>query len=178
MFFFFKQKTAYEIMPSLVGSEMCIRDSLWRGSKDGFDLSPANGQGALGGIAFILAENAGAGKGEANVWHVLNHIVGDAVVAALGNVDAHGMPVNLSAMAYPVVGDLIIVVDVLGTGAITGEGDSMLAEVRKFVALDAVALTVEIESHTIAAAVKKFAAFDDTALRTMQANEPVGLVDQ
>src|SRR5450756_92207 len=26
-FFFFKQKTAYEIMPSLVGSEMCIRDA-------------------------------------------------------------------------------------------------------------------------------------------------------
>ena len=25
---FFKQKTAYEIMPSLVGSEMCIRDSV------------------------------------------------------------------------------------------------------------------------------------------------------
>src|SRR5665648_1298662 len=25
-FFFFKQKTAYEIMPSLVGSQMCIRD--------------------------------------------------------------------------------------------------------------------------------------------------------
>src|SRR5659263_768163 len=30
-FFFFKQKTAYEIMPSLVGSEMCIRDSPHRG---------------------------------------------------------------------------------------------------------------------------------------------------
>ena len=29
-FFFFKQKTAYEIMPSLVGSEMCIRDSVMR----------------------------------------------------------------------------------------------------------------------------------------------------
>ena len=28
-FFFFKQKTAYEIMPSLVGSEMCIRDRVW-----------------------------------------------------------------------------------------------------------------------------------------------------
>ena len=28
LFFFFKQKTAYEIMPSLVGSEMCIRDRL------------------------------------------------------------------------------------------------------------------------------------------------------
>src|SRR5428012_25721 len=27
VFFFFKKKTAYEIMPSLVGSEMCIRDS-------------------------------------------------------------------------------------------------------------------------------------------------------
>ena len=27
--FFFKQKTAYEIMPSLVGSEMCIRDSTY-----------------------------------------------------------------------------------------------------------------------------------------------------
>src|SRR5659263_705614 len=28
-FFFFKQKTAYDIMPSLVGSEMCIRDRLY-----------------------------------------------------------------------------------------------------------------------------------------------------
>src|SRR5428012_7363 len=28
VFFFFKQKTAYEIMPSLVGSEMCIRDRI------------------------------------------------------------------------------------------------------------------------------------------------------
>ena len=26
LFFFFKQKTAYEIRLSLVGSEMCIRD--------------------------------------------------------------------------------------------------------------------------------------------------------
>eukprot|EP01015_Nassula_variabilis_P033681 TRINITY_DN813_c0_g1_i3.p2 TRINITY_DN813_c0_g1~~TRINITY_DN813_c0_g1_i3.p2 ORF type:complete len:102 (-),score=39.81 TRINITY_DN813_c0_g1_i3:107-412(-) len=28
-FFFFKQKTAYEISACLVGSEMCIRDSYW-----------------------------------------------------------------------------------------------------------------------------------------------------
>ena len=28
MFFFFKQKTAYEILSGLVGSEMCIRDSI------------------------------------------------------------------------------------------------------------------------------------------------------
>ena len=29
MFFFFKQKTAYEMLRSLVGSEMCIRDRLY-----------------------------------------------------------------------------------------------------------------------------------------------------
>ena len=29
IFFFFKQKTAYEISACLVGSEMCIRDRLW-----------------------------------------------------------------------------------------------------------------------------------------------------
>ena len=29
MIFFFKQKTAYELLRSLVGSEMCIRDSAW-----------------------------------------------------------------------------------------------------------------------------------------------------
>ena len=27
LFFFFKQRTAYEMLGSLVGSEMCIRDS-------------------------------------------------------------------------------------------------------------------------------------------------------
>ena len=27
VYFFFKQKTAYEMLRSLVGSEMCIRDS-------------------------------------------------------------------------------------------------------------------------------------------------------
>jgi len=32
LFFFFKQKTAYEIRLSLVGSEMCIRDS-YRGER-------------------------------------------------------------------------------------------------------------------------------------------------
>ena len=35
MFFFFKQKTAYEMLRSLVGSEMCIRDSWYgRGAAD------------------------------------------------------------------------------------------------------------------------------------------------
>ena len=36
--FFFKQKTAYEIMPSLVCSEMCIRDRTCRALDEGFDL--------------------------------------------------------------------------------------------------------------------------------------------
>ena len=29
VFFFFKQKTAYEMLRSLVGSEMCIRDRVY-----------------------------------------------------------------------------------------------------------------------------------------------------
>ena len=37
-FFFFKQKTAYEMLRSLVGSEMCIRD---RGLPDAPDRDPA-----------------------------------------------------------------------------------------------------------------------------------------
>ena len=35
-FFFFKQKTAYEIGVRLVGSEMCIRDSLLMCAKAGY----------------------------------------------------------------------------------------------------------------------------------------------
>eukprot|EP00658_Telonema_sp_P-2_P034233 TRINITY_DN25001_c0_g1_i1.p1 TRINITY_DN25001_c0_g1~~TRINITY_DN25001_c0_g1_i1.p1 ORF type:complete len:157 (+),score=47.06 TRINITY_DN25001_c0_g1_i1:116-586(+) len=34
-FFFFKQKTAYEMLRSLVGSEMCIRDRYQRRVRDG-----------------------------------------------------------------------------------------------------------------------------------------------
>src|SRR5678815_5048206 len=33
IFFFFKQKTAYEMLRSLVGSEMCIRDRYHRGRR-------------------------------------------------------------------------------------------------------------------------------------------------
>ena len=35
VFFFFKQKTAYEMLRSLVGSEMCIRDSELQGGVPG-----------------------------------------------------------------------------------------------------------------------------------------------
>src|SRR5450756_1568009 len=46
-FFFFKQKTAYEIMPSLVGSEMCIRDRLDTNEYPGLDVI----RGGLGGAS-------------------------------------------------------------------------------------------------------------------------------
>eukprot|EP00658_Telonema_sp_P-2_P019965 TRINITY_DN17856_c0_g1_i2.p1 TRINITY_DN17856_c0_g1~~TRINITY_DN17856_c0_g1_i2.p1 ORF type:complete len:146 (+),score=37.34 TRINITY_DN17856_c0_g1_i2:29-466(+) len=40
IFFFFKQKTAYEMLRSLVGSEMCIRDRLsWNGAAN---MAPAS----------------------------------------------------------------------------------------------------------------------------------------
>ena len=46
-FFFFKQKTAYEIMPSLVGSEMCIRDSLITSLKEVTALNSRDFIGAI-----------------------------------------------------------------------------------------------------------------------------------
>ena len=49
--FFFKQKTAYEVLRSLVGSEMCIRDSHWianRWARRYGTVSPASGKAASG----------------------------------------------------------------------------------------------------------------------------------
>ena len=37
VFFFFKQKTAYEMLRSLVGSEMCIRDRFTTGTEEDWD---------------------------------------------------------------------------------------------------------------------------------------------
>ena len=45
--FFFKQKTAYEMLRSLVGSEMCIRDRLVGGHEFG-SRQPVNAGVALG----------------------------------------------------------------------------------------------------------------------------------
>src|SRR5665648_881010 len=56
-FFFFKQKTAYEIMPSLVGSEMCIRDSFGTIKRQwGFDhiLSKKGKKRASADVGFIF----------------------------------------------------------------------------------------------------------------------------
>jgi len=49
-FVFFKQKTAYEIMPSLVGSEMCIRDSSFGWGEGDADWNE------LGQRSFFIAE--------------------------------------------------------------------------------------------------------------------------
>ena len=43
-FFFFKQKTAYEMLRSLVGSEMCIRD---RGNGGALDFEMNDGKNVL-----------------------------------------------------------------------------------------------------------------------------------
>ena len=45
-FFFFKQKTAYEIGVRLVGSEMCIRDRY----------TPFDSKGGLGGFYRVFGE--------------------------------------------------------------------------------------------------------------------------
>jgi len=53
-FFFFKQKTAYEIRLSLVGSEMCIRDRLYNALKDRkYDLAIMRSLGASRGRLFV-----------------------------------------------------------------------------------------------------------------------------
>ena len=49
LFFFFKQKTAYEMLRSLVGSEMCIRDRVIDAAREvmgGIDLDPASCEAA------------------------------------------------------------------------------------------------------------------------------------
>ena len=63
-FFFFKQKTAYEIMPSLVGSEMCIRDRV------------------NGNIGHIVGDAVGDLKREGNV------VEGDLNAYGAGQQDA------------------------------------------------------------------------------------------
>eukprot|EP00658_Telonema_sp_P-2_P052807 TRINITY_DN41095_c0_g1_i1.p1 TRINITY_DN41095_c0_g1~~TRINITY_DN41095_c0_g1_i1.p1 ORF type:complete len:126 (+),score=30.85 TRINITY_DN41095_c0_g1_i1:45-422(+) len=47
VFFFFKQKTAYEMLRSLVGSEMCIRDRYNRGGVCSKHLTHRLGVGCL-----------------------------------------------------------------------------------------------------------------------------------
>ena len=58
MFFFVKQKTAYEVLRSLVGSEMCIRDR-----DAGIKLAPLYGVG----LVFLSRDEAVAAAGRAEV---------------------------------------------------------------------------------------------------------------
>src|SRR5450756_2425181 len=71
LFCLFKQKTAYEIMPSLVGSEMCIRDRLHiieRGARNpggrggGDPVSPGQEPGCLRGETCARKENNTVGR--------------------------------------------------------------------------------------------------------------------
>ncbi|WP_411142573.1 GTP-binding protein, partial [Campylobacter coli] len=63
-FFFFKQKTAYEMLRSLVGSEMCIRDSVYIALENNLEIIPV--------INKIDLPNADVEK----VKHEIEHIIG------------------------------------------------------------------------------------------------------
>ena len=67
VFFFFKQKTAYEISACLVGSEMCIRDSVVNCNLQRLD-GPVRGNGK------IIQELEGIFRGAG--WNVIKVIWG------------------------------------------------------------------------------------------------------
>ena len=62
-FFFFKQKTAYEMLRSLVGSEMCIRDRNFSGLIE--EIEPERGK--LKVTVNIFGRNTPV---ELEYWHV------------------------------------------------------------------------------------------------------------
>ena len=64
-FFFFKQKTAYEISACLVGSEMCIRDRDW-GTLDQEDWN-TNQRALKFGDRLLSSYDIDAG-GESRLW--------------------------------------------------------------------------------------------------------------
>ena len=57
--FFFKQKTAYEILSGLVGSEMCIRDSLAFGARVNWSEIPKRGIDKLDSLDLKYAKELG-----------------------------------------------------------------------------------------------------------------------
>src|SRR5450756_3077534 len=87
-FFFFKQKTAYEIMPSLVGSEMCIRDRYYDVLKQlweelGSQLSSAHA------TLTVLPRQTEAGNPDMRVWSGQQHVTGyiEAVCRQRSEID-------------------------------------------------------------------------------------------
>ena len=59
VFFFFKQKTAYEIRLSLVGSEMCIRDSDYVASYAHLITKNTGGKGAVREVIDLIIASRG-----------------------------------------------------------------------------------------------------------------------
>ena len=84
---FFKQKTAYEMSASLVGSEMCIRDRLW---------------GIL--IAAAIAVLAAAGGSKYNVLDALNL---PRIPIDQGNLTSTGAIALAAGLVASLVGALI-----------------------------------------------------------------------
>ena len=73
LFFFFKQKTAYELLRSLVGSEMCIRDSRSATTELARGLSEApTGVMALGRDSFYRVVDASATDALAHLQAMLS----------------------------------------------------------------------------------------------------------
>src|SRR5450756_1794020 len=121
-FFFFEQKTAYEIMPSLVGSEMCIRDSFSDGlaavelrfspqfiasmtGLDADDVIDAVSDAAAGaglpievGLIGIVVRDEGPGSAAAQVRRLLRHKSALAGADLAG--DEAGYPAALFAPAF------------------------------------------------------------------------------
>src|SRR5450756_985946 len=84
-FFFFKQKTAYEIMPSLVGSEMCIRDRPGRGRRRGAG-GARRGRRRLMATASRHASgphSSGASLEELRGWRAFVHLARELKLARL-----------------------------------------------------------------------------------------------
>src|SRR5450756_150116 len=92
-FFFFKQKTAYEIMPSLVGSEMCIRDRFY--NHPGF-LEPVT-ELTRAALAQVPAERRAAAR-LAFTAHSI-----PVTMARTSGPDGNGYPTQLADTARVVV---------------------------------------------------------------------------
>eukprot|EP01016_Furgasonia_blochmanni_P003121 TRINITY_DN1121_c0_g1_i5.p2 TRINITY_DN1121_c0_g1~~TRINITY_DN1121_c0_g1_i5.p2 ORF type:complete len:154 (-),score=47.13 TRINITY_DN1121_c0_g1_i5:344-805(-) len=87
-FFFFKQKTAYEIMPSLVGSEMCIRDRYMGKS-----------QIKKGKERHSIQGNMGKGKGTQSFGK--RHTTVHTLCRRCGKVSFHIQRKRCASCAYP-----------------------------------------------------------------------------
>ena len=87
------------------------------------------------------------------------------------------MPVDLAEMMEMVVDDLVVLVDILGAGAVSEQEDARAAEVIDLIARDDVPLAMEIEPDGFAAAIEEPAVLDPAFFRSAQAKQPVSLVD-